>query len=64
MAALTPYWKATGAAGPWRKAATDPPPANPTVVAWLERRTGESESAYVQRAELGALPSFHGPQTP
>ena len=68
----TPFWKAvsgTDAAGnpapqsgPWREAATDPPPAPPTEVFWLERPAGLPDWEYRRRVTMGALSSFKAPQ--
>lgn len=69
---LAPYWKAVSGAdangnptpepGPWREAATDPPPAPPTEVFWLSWPAGMPDGEYKTRAEMGALPSFKAPQ--
>jgi hypothetical protein len=57
-------WGLGPQAGPWRKAATDPPPAPPTEVFWLERRSGEPDFLYMSRVANGAEPSFRAAQLP
>lgn len=60
------FWCSVGGDGqpvyPWRRAASDPPPAPPTEVFWLERHEGMSDAHYESQAALGALPTFKAPQ--
>lgn len=59
------HWKPSESApGPWRNAATDPPPDPPTVVAWLERRIGEPDGHYQSRVDTGALADYSAPALP
>lgn len=50
--------------GPWREAATDPPPAPPIEVFWLEQPAGMPDGVYMSRVATGAVPSFKAPQLP